>query len=75
MSSTIRRLEGSSRPRASPGRSALAGTTLPHAVRDIIFGLVVLGAVVALRDRQSELERKRAALQSELNSLIEKMEF
>jgi len=31
--------------------------------------------LAALRDRQSELERKRAALQSELNSLIEKMEF
>lgn len=29
----------------------LAGTTLPHAVRDIIFGLVVLGAVLALRER------------------------
>lgn len=28
----------------------LAGTMLPHAVRDIIFGLVVLGAVLALRD-------------------------
>lgn len=31
--------------------------------------------LAALRDRQSELERKRAALQSELDSLIEKMEF
>jgi len=29
----------------------LAGTTLPDAVRDIIFGLVVLGAVLALRER------------------------
>ncbi len=29
----------------------LAGTTLPPAVRDIIFGLVVLGAVLALRER------------------------
>ncbi len=29
----------------------LAGTTLPHAVRDIIYGLVVLGAVLALRER------------------------
>ncbi|MBX5455176.1 MAG: ABC transporter permease, partial [Acidobacteriia bacterium] len=28
----------------------LAGTTLPHAVRDIIFGLVVLSAVLALRE-------------------------
>ena len=34
-------------------QTLLAGTTLPHAVRDIIFGLVVLGAVLALRDRQS----------------------
>jgi len=31
--------------------------------------------LAVLRDRQSELERKRAALQSELNSLIEKMDF
>ncbi len=31
----------------------LAGTTLPSAVRDIIFGVVVLGAVLALRDRTS----------------------
>ena len=29
----------------------LAGTTLPSAVRDIILGLVVLGAVLALRER------------------------
>jgi ribose transport system permease protein len=29
----------------------LAGTTLPSAVRDIIFGLVVLGALLALRER------------------------
>ncbi len=29
----------------------LAGTTLPNAVRDIIFGLVVLTAVLALRER------------------------
>lgn len=28
----------------------LAGTMLPHAIRDVIFGLVVLGAVLALRD-------------------------
>jgi ribose transport system permease protein len=34
-------------------QTLLAGTTLPHAVRDIIFGLVVLGAVLALRDRQT----------------------
>jgi hypothetical protein len=31
--------------------------------------------IAALRDRQSELERNRAALQSELDSLIEKMDF
>ncbi len=30
----------------------LAGTTLPDAVRDIIFGLVVLGAVLALREHR-----------------------
>jgi ribose transport system permease protein len=29
----------------------LAGTTLPDAMRDIIFGLVVLGAVLALREK------------------------
>jgi hypothetical protein len=33
------------------------------------------GQLASLRDRQSDLERKNAALQSELNSLIEKMEF
>jgi hypothetical protein len=33
------------------------------------------GQLATLRDRQSELERKHAALQSELNSLIEKMDF
>jgi len=31
--------------------------------------------LATLRDRQAEFERKRAALQSELNSLIEKMDF
>jgi hypothetical protein len=31
--------------------------------------------LASLRDHQAELERKNAALQSELNSLIEKMEF
>jgi len=31
----------------------LAGTTLPDAARDIIFGLVVLAAVLALRERQA----------------------
>ena len=29
----------------------LSGTVLPEAVRNIIYGLVVLGAVVALRER------------------------
>jgi ribose transport system permease protein len=29
----------------------LAGTDLPSAVRDIIFGLVVLAALLALRER------------------------
>ena len=32
-------------------QTLLAGTTLPIAVREIIFGLVVLVAVVTLRDR------------------------
>lgn len=31
----------------------LAGTTLPYATRAILFGLVVLGAVVALRERRN----------------------
>ena len=31
----------------------LAGTALPSAVRDIIFGLVVLSAVLALRERSA----------------------
>jgi len=31
----------------------LAGTTLPYATRAILFGVVVLGAVIALRDRKS----------------------
>lgn len=31
----------------------LAGTTLPYATRDIIFGLVVLGAVLALREKRA----------------------
>jgi ribose transport system permease protein len=34
-------------------QTLLAGTTLPYASRAIIFGLVVLGAVLALRERQS----------------------
>lgn len=33
-------------------QTLLAGTTLPYATRAILFGLVVLGAVVALRERQ-----------------------
>ena len=32
-------------------QTLLAGTTLPMAVREIIFGMVVLAAVVTLRDR------------------------
>jgi ribose transport system permease protein len=31
----------------------LAGTTLPFATRDIIYGAVVLGAILALRDRSA----------------------
>jgi ribose transport system permease protein len=34
-------------------QTLLAGTTLPYAMRAILFGLVVLGAVLALRDRRS----------------------
>lgn len=34
-------------------QTLLAGTTLPYATRAILFGLVVLGAVVALRERRS----------------------
>lgn len=33
--------------------SMLAGTSLPEAVRNIIYGLVLLGAVLTLRERQS----------------------
>jgi ribose transport system permease protein len=32
-------------------QTLLAGTTLPHSVRDIIYGIVVLVSVLALRDR------------------------
>lgn len=32
-------------------QTMLAGTTLPYATRAILFGVVVLGAVIALRDR------------------------
>jgi ribose transport system permease protein len=31
----------------------LAGTTLPYATRIILFGLVVLAAVIALRERST----------------------
>ncbi len=34
-------------------QTLLAGTTLPYATRAILFGLVVLGAVIALRERRS----------------------
>jgi ribose transport system permease protein len=34
-------------------QTLLAGTTLPDATRQIIYGLVVLGAVVALRERRT----------------------
>jgi ribose transport system permease protein len=34
-------------------QTLLAGTTLPYATRAIVFGLVVLSAVIALRDRQA----------------------
>jgi ribose transport system permease protein len=33
--------------------SMLSGTTLPEAVRSIIYGLVLLGAIVALRERST----------------------
>ena len=38
-------------------QTLLAGTTLPHAMRDIIFGLVVLGAVLALRPQPRRSNR------------------
>ena len=38
-------------------QTLLAGTTLPYATRAIIFGLVVLGAVIALRDRRDLMSR------------------
>ena len=34
-------------------QTLLDGTTLPFAVRDILFGAVVLSAVVALRERRA----------------------
>jgi ribose transport system permease protein len=33
-------------------QTLLAGTTFPMSVRQIIFGLVILGAVIALRERR-----------------------
>ena len=33
-------------------QTLLAGTTLPYAVRAILFGVVILGAVIALRERR-----------------------
>ena len=33
--------------------SMLAGTTVPEAVRTIIYGAVILGAVMLLRDRRT----------------------
>ncbi|MBV9221131.1 MAG: ABC transporter permease, partial [Methylobacteriaceae bacterium] len=34
-------------------QTLLSGTTLPYAIRAILFGLVVLGAVMALRERRA----------------------
>jgi len=34
-------------------QTMLAGSTVPYATRAILFGVVILGAVLALRDRQS----------------------
>ena len=31
----------------------LSGTVLPEAVRNIIYGVVVLGAIIALRERRT----------------------
>jgi hypothetical protein len=31
----------------------LSGTVLPEAVRNIIYGVVVLGAIIALRERRA----------------------
>jgi len=33
--------------------SMLAGTTVPEAVRSIIYGAVILGAVILLRDKRT----------------------
>ena len=38
-------------------QTLLAGTTLPYATRTIVFGLVVLAAVMALRERRAMMER------------------
>lgn len=35
-------------------QTLLAGTTLPYATRAIVFGVVVLSAVIALRDRKND---------------------
>ena len=35
------------------GIQLLAGTTLPYATRAIVYGLVMLGAVMALRERRN----------------------
>jgi ribose transport system permease protein len=32
----------------------LAGTMLPYAIRAILYGLVMLGAVIALRERRTQ---------------------
>jgi ribose transport system permease protein len=34
-------------------QTLLAGTVLPYATRAILFGLVVLGAMILLRERSS----------------------
>jgi ribose transport system permease protein len=34
-------------------QTLLAGTTLPYATRAIVYGLVMLGAVMALRERRN----------------------
>ena len=39
-------------------QTLLAGTTLPYATRAIIYGLVVLGAVMALRERAAHEQGK-----------------
>jgi len=34
-------------------QTLLAGTTLPYAIRTIVFGIVVLVAVMALREKRT----------------------